>query len=419
MKDENSPKPVSKSGESPDSNPAEMFEVRVPKYRRHKKIYARVVLNGREIHLGLYGSPESKANYEREVAQWLQTGRKTPRPKRQPPSVEVGRASIVELCVKYVEFADGYYRRPDGTPTGEAENVRDALRPLNRMFGDVAAESFSIANLKTIQNQLIREGLARSTVNKRINIIRRMFKWAARESFIPASVAVDLMVVEGLRKGRTNARETEPVRPAPDSDVDAIEFHTSPIIWAMVQIQRWTGMRPGEVCKLRTIDIDQSGEVWEYRPLRHKTEHHGKKRRVFFGPLAQSVVMPWLKPDRPGEFVFPPEIAIEIHRTNLRKGRKSKVQPSQVDRSRPDPKIRPGKCYQVGSYCRAVERACIRAGVAVWHPNQLRHLAATNITREFGIDVARTVLGHGSITTTDIYAEMDATKARDAMAKSG
>lgn len=140
MKDENSPKPVSKSGESPDSNPAEMFEVRVPKYRRHKKIYARVVLNGREIHLGLYGSPESKANYEREIAQWLQTGRKTPRPKRQPPSVEVGRASIVELCVKYVEFADGYYRRPDGTPTGEAENVRDALRPLNRMFGDVAAE---------------------------------------------------------------------------------------------------------------------------------------------------------------------------------------------------------------------------------------------------------------------------------------
>ena len=62
-------------GESPVFDSMEVFGVRVPKYRRHKKIYARVVLNGREIHLGLYGSPESKANYERVISEWLQTGR--------------------------------------------------------------------------------------------------------------------------------------------------------------------------------------------------------------------------------------------------------------------------------------------------------------------------------------------------------
>jgi len=66
-----------KFGESPSShNPAEVFDVRVPKYLRHKDKYARVILNGREIHLGLYGSPESKANYERVISEWLQTGRK-------------------------------------------------------------------------------------------------------------------------------------------------------------------------------------------------------------------------------------------------------------------------------------------------------------------------------------------------------
>jgi hypothetical protein len=46
-------------------------------------------------------------------------------------------------------------------------------------------------------------------------------------------------------------------------------------------------------------------------------------------------------------------------------------------------------------------------------------LAATNIRREFGIEVARAVLGHSTVDMTEIYAEMDATKARDAMAKSG
>lgn len=393
--------------------------MKVPKYLRHKQNYARVILNGREIHLGLYGSPESRAAYEREIAQWLQVGRKTPRPKRQKPGLEVGRASIVEVAVGYLEYAQGYYRRPDGTPTGEADNIRDALRPFNRLFSDLPADSFKPANLKTFQDYLARSGLARSTVNKRVNLIRRMFKWAARESLIPAQVAMDLAVVDGLRQGRSKARETEAVAPAPESDVEAIQEHVSPIVWAMIQVQRLTGMRPGEVCKLKTGDLIRTDDVWEYRPKRHKTEHHGKKRRVFFGPVAKSIVTPWLKPDRPDAFIFSPENAMEIHRENLRQRRKTKVQPSQVDRSKAAPKVKAGACYQVGSYCRAVERGCVKAGVTPWTPNQLRHLAATNITREFGIDVARSVLGHGSITTTEIYAEMDAAKARDAMAKSG
>ena len=31
-----------------------------------------------------------------------------------------------------------------------------------------------------------------------------------------------------------------------------------------------------------------------------------------------------------------------------------------------------------------------------WHPNQLRHNAATRLRREFGLDMARAVLGHSS-----------------------
>ena len=54
--------------------------MRVPKYLRHKKNYARVILNGREVHLGLYGSPESKANFELVVSEWLLSGRKGPLP---------------------------------------------------------------------------------------------------------------------------------------------------------------------------------------------------------------------------------------------------------------------------------------------------------------------------------------------------
>ena len=41
------------------------------------------------------------------------------------------------------------------------------------------------------------------------------------------------------------------------------------------------------------------------------------------------------------------------------------------------------------------------------------------LAKEFGLEVARAILGHTSSAVTEIYAEMDRTVARDAMAKAG
>ncbi|RLT09249.1 MAG: hypothetical protein DWI24_10025 [Planctomycetota bacterium] len=72
--DKDSPKSGSKSGDSPDPPDLKaVFDVKVPKYLKHKEVYARVTLNGREIHLGVYGSPESVAAFERAIAEWLQS----------------------------------------------------------------------------------------------------------------------------------------------------------------------------------------------------------------------------------------------------------------------------------------------------------------------------------------------------------
>jgi hypothetical protein len=138
-----------KFGESPSStNPAEVFDVRVPKYLRHKIKYARVILNGREIHLGLYGSPESKAAYERVVSEWLQSGRKTPRAKRlatvkryQETDGDHSPLTITELAVRYFKFAGGYYLK-DGKPTSEVIGIQIALRDLRKFYGDTAIDEF-------------------------------------------------------------------------------------------------------------------------------------------------------------------------------------------------------------------------------------------------------------------------------------
>ena len=53
--------------------------------------------------------------------------------------------------------------------------------------------------------------------------------------------------------------------------------------------------------------------------------------------------------------------------------------------------------YTVGSYRKAIRRACLKANVPIWHPHQLRHTAATNIRCQFGLEVAQAVLGHSEI----------------------
>jgi integrase len=95
----------------------------------------------------------------------------------------------------------------------------------------------------------------------------------------------------------------------------------------MIELQRLTGIRPGEVVIMRTIDINTSGSIWESRPDSHKTEHDRKDRVIFIGPRAQEVLMPRLRTD-PVAYLFSPRESMAERALELRKARKTRVQPS-------------------------------------------------------------------------------------------
>jgi len=54
-----------------------------------------------------------------------------------------------------------------------------------------------------------------------------------------------------------------------------------------------------------------------------------------------------------------------------------------------------------------------------WSANQLRHTAATEIRREFGIEAAQNTLGHSSPDVTLVYAERSLDQVRAVMEKLG
>ena len=52
-----------------------------------------------------------------------------------------------------------------------------------------------------------------------------MFKWGVSQELIPAHILEALRTVDGLKRGRSDATEPEPVGPVPADYVDAIREH--------------------------------------------------------------------------------------------------------------------------------------------------------------------------------------------------
>jgi integrase len=253
-------------------------------------------------------------------------------------------------------------------------------------------------------------------------------------------------MVSGLRRGKSDARETEPVVPVEDAAVDATLPHLPDVVADMVRLQRLTGMRPAEVCILRPCDVDRTGDVWLYRPQSHKTMHHGRDRVIPLGPKAQGVLLRYLARDAEA-YCFRPCDSEAKRRASQHANRKTPVSCGNRPGSNraAQPKRRAGERYTTASYRRSIAYACDKAfphaalgGVSPqkltaeesaelrhwqsdhrWSPNQLRHAAATEIRRVFGLEAAEVILGHSQANVTQIYAERDLAKSLEVARRIG
>ena len=393
-----------------------MRPFRAPKYRHYKpKDLALVVINGKQFYLGKFGSPESWDEHLRLV-KGHQANLASPPAAKSPSS----GCSISELILAFWEEHVRTYYVKNGRPTSERDNFKQALRLLRRNYGHTLARDFGPKGLKAVRQAMVEAGRSRPVVNKDINRIKRMFRWAVEHELVPVTVYQALQAVTEFRKGRSEAREPEPVGPVSEEHVQAVlPFVTAPVA-AMIQVQKLTGARPGEITSMRPCDITSGSDgIWVYRPQEHKTEHHDQTRLVLIGPRAQEILRPWLDRD-PEAYCFSPAEAVAARNARSRSNRKSPMTPSQAARKpKPNAKRRPRQRYDKDSYRRAIRTACLKAGIPLWYPNQLRHFTATVIRARFGLEAAQTILGHTKADVTQVYAERDRAKAHAVMAEIG
>ena len=365
-----------------------------------------VKLSGRCFYCGPFGTPASRAEYDRVVAVWLAAGRRVGTAKA--PS----DMTVSELAERYWTFAEGYYRK-NGQPTSEMHCLRSALRPLRKLYGSLPINDFTPAMLKAVREVGIGEGHVRKQINKAVHRIRRMFRWGLSEGIVPPDVVTSLDALDSLRLGRSAAREGEPVHAVPIEYVDAIQNHVSRPVWGLIQVQLLTGARAGELVGLRPCDLDVTGDIWTAARPDHKGAHHGHVRTLYFGPAAQAVLRPFLNRavDAP---MFSPRESEAERRERQHAARKTPAGygNTQGSNRKRTPKVSPSNTYTTGSYRRAIEYGCVKAGVPIWTTHQLRHARATAIQKKYGAEAARVVLGHHDLNTTAIYLERDAEVAR-------
>ncbi len=270
----------------------------IPKYRTHRPTgQAVVTIGGIDHYLGPQGTKASLIEYDRLIAEWMANG-------RQSRGTADAGLTMAELIGSYRQHVSAYYVK-NGRPTSEQHDIACAMRFVRLLYANTPVVEFGPLALKAVRQKMAEDGYARTTINKSVHRIRRMFRWAVENELVRPSILQALEAVAGLLKGRTEAHETEPVASVPQAVVEATLPLLPTVVADMVRFQRLTGCRPQEVCSIRPCDVDLSGEVWKYVPAEHKMEHYGKRHTIFIRPPGAGCVAS-LSPAEQGRLLFPP-----------------------------------------------------------------------------------------------------------------
>ncbi len=454
---------------------------RTPSYRRRSGSSQAIVTlpdsvtrKRKDYWLGEYDSSESREIYHRLIAEWEGAGRRLPdwqpntsdsssRSSSQAPSTdpENGPPTITVLVAAYWNWAQGYYQ------PNESGTLRVALRLIRQHHGSEPADEFGPRKLRILREAMIvgatntkppRRPWSRLYVNHQVRRIRSLFKWAASHEMISADIYRALATVEPLKRGRTAAHEGSKVGPVPQHQLDDVRPFLSRPIRTLVELQLLTGARPGELLGMKPSDLDRQDPsgVWLYRPQEHKNQFRGTDRVIYLGPKAQAVIRPFLVGRDPEAHLFSPIEAEAERRAILHASRKTRLKfGNRPGTNRQvSPKRTAGDRYTTPSYLQAIRGACDKAYPPPpplakrenetnakwnarltpsqkddlkmwrkshrWHPHQLRHNAATDIRKAFGLEAAQLALGHASAQITDaIYAERDHSKVIGVMKQVG
>jgi integrase len=224
---------------------------------------------------------------------------------------------------------------------------------------------------------------APATVNKELQVIKRLFKIAHRWGTIAANPATH---VEKLRVSNTRVRFLEP------DEMERLEAKIPEWLQPIVAFARFTGARRGEILSLTWNDVDMKRETITFRET--KNGHDGT---IEMNARARQVLESLPAPLSRSQRVFPPVKIEKLRKAWLTACRKARIgQECGCSKSTTDGK--PAKACLV----------CGGSGIDVdFRFHDLRHQAATDLLTEGAeLNDVRAYLRHGSMAMTLRYGHL-------------
>lgn len=318
---------------------------------------------------------KSSSGNPRYYLDYFDNGKRIQRVSRRAASFEDAYAELRQAVFKEPEkkrisfgaFADEYledYAKPT-KKSWKADKIR--LGKLKKHFKETDLRLITPMEIERFRSSLLVKGQQKSTTNRSLALLKRMFNLAIEEGYMevnPARKVKMFSEAENLKERiLTDEEERRLLEGCCDHMKDLVTFALN------------TGMRLGEILNLKWANVDlKSGTI------KVEFTKSGKTRIV---PMNQTLRKMLARPRKRGEvYVF----------TN----------PASRDRFRETK--------------RSFRTGCRKAGIEGLRFHDLRHTFASRLVRN-GVDIGtvRKLLGHSTLLITQRYIHSDESMLRSAV----
>jgi len=393
-----------------------------PELRRHKsKNLGYVRHHGKQIYMkGRYHESGPDDVCWNNYRVWCKT-EFVQRQSRKHPDLTVAKS--------LEQYAEHYWTIYDPNDVQLQSNFRQRIRELLRSMAhilDKHPDQVDVADLDIMRDLWTERGLSIRSMRHYFSYVRKFFQWCVSKGLTGVEIMTHLDCLPPIdTKEYPKAKPPQRRQPVTVEQVKRTLPHLTATAAAMVQTSLHTGMRPGELCRMRWQDIDVSGDIWVYTPTYHKNTWRGKERNIYIGETAQAILNHYqsIRPLPDSEYIWMSGeswVFGRLARDNNRQTAAALVHniPWQMT-----------GYLKTHNFHQSIQRACKSAGVEAWSPYQCRHYFAremlkgiTQIYLDGGADAppmeaVASLLGHYSINTTEIYTGKNDTLAKGILKK--
>lgn len=328
----------------------------------HASGQARIRIDGRDVYLGTWNSPESRAEYARLATLYA-------RGPTAPAGTDAAKLTVADVVARFLDHTEAEGGK-------EYANFKSPCKLLLETCGDMLASDFDTLALRQVRAKMVLVWTL-NVIHRQTTRIKTIWRWAEAEKLVPRGSWDHLRSLPPLDRRSKGVRCTKPRDPVAWELVQLTLPHLAPVGVGMVLFQWWSGARPGEVVAAKVSDLDTTSieGCWLLTLDRHKTDWKTDAPRVLvLGPECQRVLAPFLGMAR------------------------------LLGDDAPLFATTKQEHFTVAAYKQMVYKAIKRHSLPHWSLYQIRHAAKRRIERLAGEQGARAFLGQQSVESTRGYA---------------